>query len=217
MNTLKAALALGLHAAGCADAHAQPRRDAGAARNWILPPRAPPFRDAHPFRNPFRGDGGVPAAFLVGPTNATDIDDVLASATATSAGPPAPVADAEAVGTIGSPASQGHFDVAERLTGITPDDARIWLFVSQGWVLRCLERVPLVPPFDAPVRFTVARDGAVAGVAAEGAPEAALPCLVEGLGHARFHPVAQPAEVVARYRYTVRGSPPRGAAPRRAR
>lgn len=75
----------------------------------------------------------------------------------------------------------------------------------------------LATPFDAPVRFTVARDGAVAGVAAEGASEAALQCLVEGLGHARFHPVAQPAEVVARYRYTVRWSPPRATAPRQAR
>lgn len=214
MNSLRAALALGLglHAAGCADAHAQPRRDAGAARLWIVPRRAPPLR------NPFRGDGGVPAAFLLGPTgSASDIDDVLAGATATSAGPPAPPADTEAVGTIGSPASQGRFAVPERLVGIPANDARIWLFVSQGWVLRCLERVRLATPFDAPVRFTVARDGAVTGVAAEGAPEAALPCLVEGLGHARFHPVAQPAEVVARYHYTTRGSPPRGAAPRQAR
>ncbi|MDB4932810.1 MAG: hypothetical protein JWM10_5294 [Myxococcaceae bacterium] len=135
--------------------------------------------------------------------------------TATSAGPPAPAADAEAVGTIGSPAREGHFADPERLTGVPPGDAHIWLTVAEGWVLRCLERVRLATPFDAPVRVAVARDGSVAGVAAEDAPEGALPCLVEGLGHARFHPVAQPAEVVARYRYTVRGSrpPPRRVAP----
>ena len=211
MNVFKAALVLGLLAAGCADAHAQPRRDAGAARRWIVPRRPSPVRGL------FLRDGGVPEAFVLGPMdNASDIRDVLAGA-AISAGPPAPATNAEAVGTMGSPHCQGRFDVAERLTGITPDDARIWLFVAQGWVLRCLERVRLATPFDAPVRFTVARDGAVAGVAAEGAPEAAVQCLVEGLGHARFHPVAQPAEVVARYRYTVRGSPPRASAPRQAR
>ncbi len=211
MNVLKAALVLGLLAAGCADAHAQPRRDAGAARRWILPRRASPVRDL------FRRDGGVPEAFLLGPTdNASDIRDVLAGA-AISAGPPAPAANAEAAGTIGSPARQGRFADPERLVGVPPGDAHIWLTVAEGWVLRCLERVRLATPFDAPVRFTVARDGAVAGVTTEGAPEAALQCLVEGLGHARFHPVAQPAEVVARYRYTVRGSPPRATASRQAR
>ncbi len=214
MNALKAALGLGLglHAAGCADAHAQQRRDAGPARGWILPARESALR------NPFRRDGGVPVAFLFGPTgNASDLGDVLANATATSAARPAPASNAEAVGTIGSPARQGRFAAPERLVGIPPDDARIWLTVSEGWVLRCLERVHLSTPFDAPVRVTVARDGTVAGVAAAGAPEGALPCLVEGLGHARFHPVAQPAEVVARYQYTVRGGLPRSAAPRRIR
>ncbi|MDO9016237.1 MAG: hypothetical protein Q8S73_09775 [Deltaproteobacteria bacterium] len=210
MNTLRAALALGLFAAGCADAHAQPRRDAGApprrdagaARRWIFPSREPLLR------NPFRGDGGAPYPFLPGPTTVSDIHDDFAIATATSAGPPAPAVDAEAVGTIGSPASQGRFADAERVVGVPVRDARIWLTVSQGWVLRCLERVRSVTPFDVPVRFSVARDGTVVGVTAEGAPEGALPCLVEGLGHARFQPVAQPAEIVARYRYTVRWRPP---------
>lgn len=209
MNTLCAALTLGLVAAGCADAHAQPRRDAGAAQRWLPPPSAPLLR------NPFRGDGGVPAAFLLRPTNASDILDGRAGAT-TSPRPPAPPPDAEAVGTIGSPAQEGRFAVPERIVGVPASNARIWLTVAEGWVLRCLERVRLATPFDAPVRFTVASDGAVAGVAAEGAPEAALPCLVEGLGHTRFRPVAQPAELVVRYRYTIRGRPSPGsrAAPR---
>jgi len=152
-------------------------------------------------------DGGVSAAFLLGPTHASDFDESVASATTDIAGQPPQPPDREAMGTIGSPASQGHFGVPERLVGVAPNDARIWLFVAEGWVLRCLERAPLATPFDAPVRFTVALDGTVANVSAEGVSEAALLCLVEGLGHARFHPVARPGEVVARYRYTVRGRP----------
>ncbi|TAK31031.1 MAG: hypothetical protein EPO40_05940 [Myxococcaceae bacterium] len=210
MNTLGAALALGLFAAGCADAHAQPRRDAGAARRWILPPRAQPGGD------PFRGDGGLPAAFLRGAAgDATDVREVLAGA-ATTAGAPPPARDTEASGTLGRPAREGRFDDPERLAGIPLGDARMQLAVAGGWALRCLERARLATPFDAPVRFTVAREGAVEGVAAEGAPEAALRCLVEGFGHARFRPVARPTELVARYRYTVRGRPPPGSEPRPA-
>ncbi|MEZ4390667.1 MAG: hypothetical protein R3A48_06185 [Polyangiales bacterium] len=210
MNTLCAvlALALGLSAVGCADAHAQPRRDAGAARRWIDPPRTPLLR------NPFRGDGGVPVGLLFRPSPASDLACDLAAATTMPGTPPPP--DAQAVGTLASPAREGRFAVPEHLVGVPANHARIWLTVAQGWVLRCLERVRLATPFDAPVRFTVARDGAVAGVSAEGAPEPALPCLVEGLGHARFRPVAQPAEIVVRFRYTVRGRPSSGsrAAPR---
>jgi len=222
MDTLRAALALGLFAAGCADAQAQPRRDAGPAqprrdagpaRRWLLPSRAPLNS------NFLRGDGGLPPAFLLAPTNNTsDIHDLFEVAAATSADhPPAPQSDAEAVGTIGSPARQGDFGDPESRAAVPLRDARIWLTVAQGWVVLCLDRLPLVPPFDVPVRFTVARDGSVAGVAAEGAPEGALPCLVEGLGHARFRPFAQPTELVARYRYTVRGWPPQGREPRRVR
>ena len=222
MDTLRAALALGLFAAGCADAHAQPRRDAGPAqprrdagpaRRWLLPSRG------QLNSNFLRGDGGLPAAFLRGPADHTsDIHDLFEVATATSADhPPARPPDAEALGTIGSPASQGHFGDPESRAAVPLRDARIGLTVSQGWVLRCLERAPLVPPFDVPVRFTVARDGAVAGVAAEGAPEGALACLVEGLGHARFRPFAQPTELVARYSYTVRGWPLQRREPRRTR
>ncbi len=154
-------------------------------------------------------DGGVPAAFLVGPTHSSEFDEFLASTTADIAGPstPPPPADAEAMGTIGAPARQGHFGAPERLVGVPPGEAHVWLTVAEGWVLRCLERVPLAAPFDAPVRFTVALDGTVAGVAAEGVSEAAQQCLVEGLGHAHFRNVARPGEVVARYRFTVRGRP----------
>jgi hypothetical protein len=161
-------------------------------------------------------DGGVPPAFLLGPGRASDIEEALAG-TAIGDGPPPPPADPRAMGTIGSPARQGHFGDPERLVGVTPSDAHIWLTVSEGWVLRCLERLPLATPFDAPVRFTVARDGTVADVAAEGVSEAALRCLVEGLGHASFHPVARPGEVVARYRFTVRGMPLPPAAPSTSR
>jgi len=164
----------------------------------------------------FRGDGGVPAAFLGGGSNNTsDFQDALAGAT-TSGGGPVPVQDTQNFGTIGSPARQGRFDEPERLEGIPRGDVRGWLAVAGGWALRCLERVPLVPPFEAPVRFTVTRDGTVAGVASEGLSEAALSCLVEGFGHARFNPVPRPTELVARYRYTVRGSLPRGSVPGRA-
>ena len=208
MDTPSAALALVLLAAGCADAQAQPRPDAGASRLRIRPQAA---RRGSAL---FRSDGGVPAAFLRGAADdASDIREVLAGA-ATTDGAPAPVRDEGAVGTLGRPASEARFDDPERLAGVPLGDARMQLAVAGGWAHRCLERVRHATPFDAPVRFTVARDGSVAGVAAEGAPEAALRCLVEGFGHARFRPVAQPTELVARYRYTVRWRP-QGSVPRR--
>ncbi len=221
MDALPAALALGLLAAGCADAHAQPRgdagpaqarRDAGPARRWLLPSRAPLGS------SDFRGDGGVPTAFRTGPVDdAPYIGDIFAGAAAFSASPPtASQAAAAGLGTIGAPARQGRFGAPESRVGVPLDNARMWLTVAEGWVLRCLERVRHETPFDVPVRFTVARDGAAADVAAEGAPDSVRQCLVEGLGHARFRPFAQPTELVARYRYTVRGRPSQGAEPRRA-
>jgi hypothetical protein len=212
MDILRAALALVLAAAGCADAHAQPRRDAGAARRWIFPARTPPGRDL------LRGDGGVPAALLRGSTTTTADDAYIREAfagAATSAVAPAPARGEEGLGTLGRPAQDGHFDDPERFAGVTLGDARSWLAVAGGWTLRCLERVRHPTPFDAPVRFTVARDGTVVGVSAEGAPEAGLRCLEEGFGHVHFRPVARPTELVARYHYTVRVSPSRRGAPRR--
>lgn len=201
MDALPAALALGLFAVGCADAHAQPRRDAGA-RRWIFPPRTQPDRD------PFRGDGGVPTVFLRGADDgASDLRDVLAGAATVERGP-APESDAAATGTLARPVREGRFHDPERFAGISLVDARMQLAVASGWALRCLERARLPTPFDAPIRFTVAPDGAVAGVMAEGVPDVGLQCLVEGFGHARFRPVPRPTELVARYRYTVRGRAP---------
>ena len=111
MDTPSTALALGLLAAGCADAHAQPRPDAGAPRRWIL------HQAARRGSDPFRSDGGVPAAFLRGAADdASDFRDVFAGA-ATTDGAPAPVRDEGAVGTLGRPASEGRFDDPERLAG----------------------------------------------------------------------------------------------------
>jgi hypothetical protein len=47
----------------------------------------------------------------------------------------------------------------------------------------------------------------VTGVTAEGAADGVQRCLTEGFSHARFRPKAQPVELVARYRYTVRWRP----------
>lgn len=212
MNALHAALAVGLCSAGCADANAQPRRDAGAALRW------PPVLGVRPISESFRGDGGLPSAFLRrNRDRETDLVETLAGAFATSAVAPAPVSDAEAVGSISGPAQQGRFADPERLAGVAVPNARAWLTVAGGWVLRCLARVQLATPFDAPVRFTVARDGTVGGVAVEGVTEAARQCLVEGLAHARFGPIAQPTELVARYLYTVRGARTERATPGRGR
>lgn len=204
MRPLDAALALVLCVAGCADAHAQPRRDAGPARNRFLQVRAAVLR------NPFHFDGGVPPALFTAPSHGSDLDDILTGAATTRAAPPPRATDAQVSGTIGAPARQGRFGAPERLVGVSPRDAHIWLTVAEGWVLRCLERLPRATPFDAPVRLTVALDGSVAGVAAEGVSEASRRCLVEGLGHARFRPVPRGGEVVARYRFTVRGRPSPG-------
>ena len=143
-----------------------------------------------------------------------DIREIL-QGTATTDAPPPPAGGA-GVGTIGRSASDGRFDYLERVAGVPLGDARAWLAVAGSWAHRCLERVRHATPFDSAVRFTVTRDGSIAGVAADDAPPAALTCLVEGFGHARFRPVARPTELVARYRYTVRWSPPRGIVPRRA-
>jgi len=199
---LRAVILLAPVVVSCADAHAQPRRDAGA-------------RPSHgAARTPSRGllrllgDAGIPPAFLDSSHN--DVADILASgvAAATTSVPAAP-ADGAGVGRLAAPASDGRFDDPIRLAGVPLGEARSWLAVAGGWAHRCLERVRDVPPFEAPVRFTVARDGSVTGVTAEGAPEGGVRCLVEGFGHARFRPVAAPAELVARYRYTVRWRPTR--------
>lgn len=201
MDNLRAVILLVPVIAGCAEAHAQPRRDAGArtslgavrtrSRGLVL----------------LLGDAGIPPAFLDSTNN--DTADILASAAAVTT-PVGPVpAAGEGLGRLGAPASDGHFDDPTRLAGVPLGEARSWLAVAGGWAHRCLERVRDVPPFEAPVRFTVARDGSVTGVTAEGAPEGGVRCLVEGFGHARFRPVATPAELLARYRYTVRVRPSR--------
>lgn len=201
MNLLRALILLAPVAAGCTEAHAQPRRDAGArtslgavrtrSRGLVL----------------LLGDAGIPPAFL--DPSSDDTADILASAAAvTTPVGPAPAAGA-GLGGLGAPASDGRFDDPERLAGVPLGEARSWLAVAGGWAHRCLERAREVPPFEAPVRFTVARDGSVTGVSAEGAPEGGVRCLAEGFGHARFRPVATPAELVARYRYTVRRRPAR--------
>lgn len=200
VNLLRPAPLLALVAAGCADAHAQLRPDAGARGRWLL-------RDSPPLHSPF-GDAGIPPAFLGPPGDVSDAWGSLAGTATTT--PAAPAGDAGA-GRLGTPPSDGRFGDPERLGGIALPDARSWLAVAGGWAHRCLERARDVAPFEAPVRFTVARDGSVSGVTAEGAPEGGQRCLVEGFGHVRFRPIAQPAELVARYRYTVRLRPTRTA------
>jgi hypothetical protein len=202
-----------LLAVGCSEVHAQPRRDAGAVRR-PAPSVRPRFGIAHD--GPPRwlldhGDASVPPAFLGADTDdGADLGAQLDRAAATSQPAPIP-ASGEGVGTLSLPRSDGRFDDPENLAGVPLPEVRSWLAVAGGWTLRCLERAPEVDPFTLPVRFTVGRDGSVSGVTAEGAADGVQRCLTEGFGHARFRPKAQPVELVARYRYTVRWRRPRGA------
>jgi len=204
---------LALLTVGCAEAHAQPRRDTGGV---IRPARGAGPRVGLVRGAPPRGlltlfDAGVSSAFLgAGTDDGADIRAQLDLAAATSQPAPIPVRG-DGVGTLGPPASEGRFDDPENLAGVPLPEARSWLAVAGGWTLRCLERAPDVDPFTLPVRFTITRDGSVTGVTAEGAPEGAQRCLTEGFSHARFYPKAQPVELVARYRYTVRWRRPRAA------
>lgn len=201
---------LALVTVGCAEVHAQPRRDAGGVRRST--PVAGPsvgFARGGPSSGVLRLiDAGVPSALLGEADDGADIHDLLAGAAATSQ--PAFV-HGEGAGSIGPSPTEGRFDDPENLAGVPLPEARSWLAVAGAWTLRCLERAPDVDPFTLPVRFTVTRDGSVAGVTAEGAPDGVQRCLTEGFSHARFRPKAQPVELVARYRYTVRGRRPRAA------
>ena len=202
---------LALIALGFAEVYAQPRRGAGGVRR-PAPAVRPSFGivgDGPPRSLLSRFDGGLPSAFLEGPTDdGADIHDLLEGAAATSQPAPLPVRG-EGFGTLGLPPTEGRFDDPENLAGVPLSEVRSWLAVAGGRTLRCLERAPDVEPFALPVRFTVARDGSVAGVTAEGGPEGLAQRLTGAFDHVRFHPRAQPVELVARYRYTVRWRRPR--------
>lgn len=203
MVTLRRTVAFVLLATGCANADAQPRPSAQPPRRWNLPTGT--ARGAALFR----GDGGLPPAFRAPPGDrhdgASDLRDALAGA-AVSQSPTTPGAAAGGGGgTIGRPNSAARFDDPTQGGSIALPDARMQLAVAGGWAHRCLERTRHGAPFEGAVRVTVARDGAVSEVTAEGAPEAMLRCLTEGFGHARFRTVT-PTALVARFRYTVRFS-----------